>query len=133
MSSMPADREDPLEPHRLPEPLDRLAEALIEATAGVEKAGSPAPAAARERILAAIHSALHALPAAAPLLTATPPGRPADARAVWLHAMREPVNGIAGWAHVLGRTKAEGTWTRAAEAIERSAETLIRLVRPSPG
>jgi signal transduction histidine kinase len=54
--------------------------------------------------------------------------------ASWLHDLRNLVNGLLGWAHVLGRvTRDEATRLRAAEAIDRTAKLLTQLLAQPPG
>lgn len=109
----------------LPEFLDRLSRALLEAIDRAQVLEDRD----REPLLGLLRMVLEAVHAAARALQ----GRPATPEALsqWSHSLREPVTVVAAWVQMLALGLNEAKHAQGREAIERNARILLqRLAEP---
>jgi signal transduction histidine kinase len=87
-----------------------------------------------ERLLELVRATGAALATAAERQGASAPGRAGDAEAMagWLHAVRNPVTAMVGWAQLLAQARDEAGRIRAVEAIERNAKLLTDVLLHPP-
>jgi hypothetical protein len=76
-----------------------------------------------EAVVTPLHAVIRTVPATDAL---------ANSYAEWLHAVRNHVNAIAGWAVVLRQTSDVGTQKRGAAALDRNIVALEDLVARAP-
>jgi hypothetical protein len=102
-----------------------LADTVADAAALI-RAGNAALASLSDRIEAVVtplQAVIRAVPATETL---------ASSYAEWLHAVRNHINAIAGWAVVLRQTRDVGTQKRGAAALDRNIGALEDLVARAP-